>query len=102
MAATAITGWRTIPIGILDYVPVFTLTPRFILSVRALCARDLRGRCEPCHHDVDTEFGIGSSVSWSVARGTTIIFAGGSEDELEQDEDISMSERKTRCAGSGF
>ena len=73
----------------LDYVPVFTLTPRFILSVRALYARDLQGRLEPCR--MDTEFGF-MSVSASSARRTTLVFADvdQSEEGLEQDEEIPM------------
>ena len=51
--------------------------------------------CELCH-----KFCLGSSVSRSGTRGTTITFAGESKGGLEQDEDIlPMSERNTR---SGF
>ena len=85
------TGWRALPIGILEYVPVFTLTPRFILSMRALY-HDAR--------DIDTEFGF-TSVPGRSLRETAIVFAdaGQNEEELE-DEEIPMGETEMRNAGS--
>ncbi|KAF8442258.1 hypothetical protein L210DRAFT_3202434 [Boletus edulis BED1] len=38
-------GWQMILSIILEYVPIFTLTPRFILSIRELYARDVESRC---------------------------------------------------------
>ncbi|KAF8558598.1 hypothetical protein OG21DRAFT_1493819 [Imleria badia] len=101
VAKIVITGWRIIPMGILNFVPVLTLTPRFVLSMRALYARDLRGRCEPCH--MDTGFGF-TSASESGTRGSTILFVdvGLSEEGLEQDEDIPMEEWGKRRAVNGF
>ncbi|KAF8558825.1 hypothetical protein OG21DRAFT_1519573 [Imleria badia] len=48
-----------------EYVPVFTLTPRFILSIRELYARDVQGRCGA---GIDTGFGL--SLSGRSAAGT--------------------------------
>jgi hypothetical protein len=77
----------------LEYVPVFTLTPRFILSMRAL------------YHDVadiDTEFGF-TSVSGRNDYGTAIVFAdvGQNEEGMEQDDEMPMGEMGLRSAGSG-
>ncbi|KAF8136545.1 hypothetical protein EV363DRAFT_1428926 [Boletus edulis] len=62
---------------ILEYVPIFALTPRFILSIRRMYARDVEGRCG---EEIDTGFGLSSS-----GHGATIVFAdiernGGLED----------------------
>ncbi|KAN0094506.1 hypothetical protein V8E55_002793 [Tylopilus felleus] len=92
------TGWQVIPIAIVEYVPVFTLTPRFILSVRALYARDLQGGSVP--HDIDTEFGF-TLVSGGGIRESVIVFAEPDEEGLEQDEEISMEEMGIRSTGSG-
>ena len=79
---------------IFEYVPVITLTPRFILSLRALYARGLRGECEP--RDIDSEFGF-TSVSGRGVRETTMVFADARQDErLDQDEEMPMEERGIR------
>lgn len=71
---------------------MFTLTPRFILSMRAL------------YHDVDdidTEFGF-TSVPGRNGYGTSIVFADVVQNEgLEQDDEIRMGEMRIRSAGSG-
>lgn len=75
--------------AIVEYLPVCTLTPRFILSVRELYARDLEGRS----FGMDTGFGL-SSLSGAGASRTTLVFVGSGQDEeaIEQDEDIPMEE----------
>ena len=83
-------GWWAIPLGIVNYVPVFTLTPRFILNVRALYERDVQR-----HYELSN---MGSEFGWtSVSRrgvrkpSSSIVFAGLSEVEgSEQYESISM------------
>lgn len=66
---------------------MFTLTPRFILSVRALYARDLRSR-SGC--GIDTGFGL-SSICHSEVGGTAMVFAdAGRDDEVQRDEEMSM------------
>jgi hypothetical protein len=71
---------------------VFTLTPRFILSMRAL------------YHDVadiDTEFGF-TSVSGRNGYETAIVFADvGQNEGLEQDDEMPVGEMGSRSAGSG-
>ena len=60
---------------ILEYVPMFTLSPRFILSIRELYARDVQGRRG---EGIDTGFGL-SSVRG--AGNSAIVFA-----DVEQNE----------------
>lgn len=60
-----ISGWWTL-LGVVQYVPGFTLVPRFILSLRKLYARDLGG---------DTAFGLTSASS----RGTIMFRDEGVE-----------------------
>ena len=81
---------------------MFTLTPRFILSIRALYARDLRGRTES--RDMDNEFGL-TSVSGHGVGGTAMVFADVGQNEeglegLEQDGEIPMVEMGVRSAWS--
>lgn len=85
------TGWRALVIGIVEYVPVFTLTPRFILSMRQLYARDSRGRGGS--YDIDTEFGL-TSVDGRGVGGTAIVFADvvQNKEGLGRDGEIPMVE----------
>ncbi|KAF8547043.1 hypothetical protein OG21DRAFT_1573935 [Imleria badia] len=62
-----IVGWQLS--GILQYVPMYVLTPRFILSIRELYARDVQGRRG---EGIDTGFGLLSSGR---GAGTAIVFA---------------------------
>ena len=83
-----ITGWRILFTGTLEYVPVFTLTPRFIMSVRALYARDLRDPCR--QYDMDTEFNSGDR-----ADGSAALFASGAQGKVDwsqQSDEIQMRE----------
>lgn len=68
-------------------VPVFTLAPRFILSIRALYARDLRYRQD---YGIDTGFGF-SSLSNPSAGGTAMVFADdGRSEKSERDEEMAI------------
>lgn len=77
---------------------MFTLTPRFILSVRALYARDLQGQSGP--RDMDSGFGFTSVSGGNVCR-SAVVFAGQSEEGSGQEEEISMAERGTGSTGNG-
>ncbi|KAG9311477.1 hypothetical protein JVU11DRAFT_8592 [Chiua virens] len=57
------TGWQMILWNFVAYVPVFTLTPRFIMSVRKLHAHNVRSRFGSW---IDTGFGLTSSRSQMV------------------------------------
>jgi len=72
------TGWQGILLFLLQYVPLFTLIPRFILSIREMYARDVHGRRGS---GIDTGFGLSSSGR--DAGGTAVVFA-----DVEQDEDL--------------
>ena len=100
-------------IGIVTYVPAFVLTPRLVLRLRELYARDLRGGSRS---DIDTAFGLTSSGRDAVT--SQIIFArgghsvgeeqgeerGGGQGEgqgVDQDEEVRTVDRATDAeAGS--
>ncbi|KAF8128540.1 hypothetical protein EV363DRAFT_1221139 [Boletus edulis] len=91
-AKVPLPGWGALPVGILENVPVFALTPRFILSLRALYAREGQGR------DIDSEFGF-TSVDVRSVGGIAFARADAGqseEDVLEHDEDIQLVERETQ------
>ncbi|KAF8418117.1 hypothetical protein L210DRAFT_3579911 [Boletus edulis BED1] len=92
VANVPLTGWKVLPVGILQNVPVLTLSSRFILSLRALYARDVQGR------GIDSEFGF-TSVDVRSVGGIAFARADAGqseEDVLEHDEDIQLVERETQ------
>jgi len=78
--------WQADLTFILQLVPIFTLTSRFIISIRELYAHDVRGtRGE----GIDTGFGLPSHGG--SAGGTVVMFAGFGRDEgAEGTEEIPM------------
>ena len=78
-------GWQLIVFSVVQYVPVFTLTPRFIMSIRELHARDVQGRRGG---GIDTGFGLSSSNPG--ASGMEIMFSDVGRIELEDVEEIQM------------
>ena len=76
---------QLIAIAVLQYVPIFTLTPRFIMSIRELHARDVQGRRGG---GIDTGFGLSSSNPG--AGGMEITFSDVGRIELEDVEEIQM------------
>ena len=88
-------GWWLL-LGIAENTPPFTLVSRFILSLRKLYARNLRGRRGS---NIDTAFGFTSGYG---AAASGIMFAdSGQSDGLEHGEEIQMEEREIHGAGSG-
>ena len=77
-----IDGWQFDLMLMLQYVPMFTLTPRFILSIRELYALDVQGRRGG---GVDTGFGL--SLSGREADETRRVFAN-----VEQNEGLSVED----------
>ena len=68
----AVGGWQFLLLLLVQYVPMFTLTPRFILSIRKMYARDVsckRG------YGIDTGFGLESSAGGNTAIMTEPVFA---------------------------
>ena len=71
-------GWQGILLFLLGYVPMFTLVPRFIVSIRKMYARGVQSGGGG---GIDTGFGLSSSSR--DAGGTAIVFA-----DVEQNEDF--------------
>ena len=90
-------GWEGVLFGMMDLIPPYTLTPRFILSMRRLYARNLRGSRGS---EIDTAFGLTSASGHGVVA-SAIIFADAVQNEgLEQSEEIQMEDREIHGAGN--
>ncbi|KAF8135150.1 hypothetical protein EV363DRAFT_1582330 [Boletus edulis] len=85
-------GWRLTLLCVVQFVPLFTLLPRFIMSIRELYARDVQGRRG---EGIDTGFGLTSSDQ--EAGETALVFVGVEEAEgLEDVEETDMDSMTTR------
>lgn len=74
----------------LEYIPPITLVPRFILGLRALYVRDLRGIRGD---DIDIAFGMTSASGHGVVA-SAIVFADAEQNEgLERSDEIQMVKR---------
>ncbi|KAG9311422.1 hypothetical protein JVU11DRAFT_8535 [Chiua virens] len=73
-----VTGQQEVLTNIFEFVPVFTLTPRFIMSIRELYADDVQGRRRGL---TDTGFGLSTLSDYDVV-GTGITFAKGVQNEV--------------------
>ena len=76
-------------LNILEVVPLFTLTPRFIISIRELYARDVQCRRG---EGIDTRFGLTSG------RGTVeaaMVFASAGQNEGPEDTEEVPREATT-------
>ena len=71
-------GWPLILSSIINCVPIYTLTPRFILNIRQSYACDVQGRCG---EGIDTGFGLSTSGRGSV--GAETVFADVPNEGLE-------------------
>ncbi|KAF8442220.1 hypothetical protein L210DRAFT_3759725 [Boletus edulis BED1] len=87
-------GWQLIVTVIIQYVPVFTLTPRFIMSLRELHMRDVEGRRG---NGIDSGFGL-SSGSRTAVTVRSEVFAGFRDDATL--EDVEMVPRKVETTKS--
>ena len=75
---------QLIAIAILQYVPIFTQVPRFIMGIRELHARDVQGRRGG---GIDTGFGLSSSIRGAGGMAIVFVDAGqisGLEDGVEE------------------
>ncbi|KAF8135160.1 hypothetical protein EV363DRAFT_1159953, partial [Boletus edulis] len=86
-------GWQLIVTVIIQYVPVFTLTPRFIMSLRELHVRDVEGRRGS---GIDSRFGL-SLTSRTAVTVRSEVFAGFRDDALE---DVEMAPRMVETTKS--
>ena len=73
-------GWQQDLLMVLEYVPMYTLTTRFIMGIREFHARDIQGRCG---EGIDSGFGLSSSGQ--SAGGTAIMFADVERNERPED-----------------
>ena len=65
-------GWPVILLGTMESVPPVTLVPRFVLGLRKLDARNVRGS------EIDTAFGLTlASGRGAVASGSCSRVSGG-------------------------
>ena len=79
-------GWQLIPLVILVDIPLFSLAPRLILSMREAYARnDGRGS------GIDSEFGL--TLPGRGAGETAIVFAD--VEEIERSEGVEEVRRKS-------
>ncbi|KAF8558538.1 hypothetical protein OG21DRAFT_1481244 [Imleria badia] len=92
-------GWVTLVLAVVANVPVYTLTPRFVMNMRELYVLDMQGHCD---RDIDTGFGLSSGVGRGVGGTATIgsiAFAeGGGIGGLDDGEEIATTGER---AGSG-
>ncbi|KAF8548554.1 hypothetical protein OG21DRAFT_749816 [Imleria badia] len=85
-------GWQADLSIFLEYVPMYALSPRSILNIRKLYARDVQGRRGD---GIDSGFGLSSSGRG--AGGTEIVFADVEQShELEDLEEIPMEVMTTQ------
>ena len=83
--------WQASLLFILGYVSLYTLSPRFVLSIRELYAHDARRG-----NEVDTGFGLSSRCDAGVS---TIAFADvepGHDEELDSIEEIARGDGPTQ------
>lgn len=80
-------GWAVVLLS-LESVPIFALTPRFILGIREIYARDVQGRRG---EGIDTGFGL------SLASGGSVGMPMGFVD-AEQNEDLERVSRNMGCS----
>lgn len=73
---------------LVEYGPIYTLAPRFILSMREMYARDVRGRREG---GIDTGFGL------SVSAATMMFADAGQNGSVEEVEEIPMEAGTTQA-----
>ena len=90
-------GGPLLLLGVMEAIPPYTLVPRFILSLRKLYVRDLRGRRGS---EIDTAFGLTSAFGHGAAASTIMFADGGQNEGEEQGEEIQMEEMEIRSTGS--
>ena len=94
-------GWVTWMLGVAADVPVYILTPRFVINIRELYVLDMQGRCD-C--DIDTGFGLSSGAGHSVGVGGTATIrtiASQEEDRIERVDDEVIPTAGERSTSGG-
>jgi len=75
-----------IPLGVVGTVPISTLTPRFILSMREMYARSVYGGRG---HGIDTGFGLTALSGHGVSRSSIVFVDGREREGMERDDEDS-------------
>ncbi|KAG9312082.1 hypothetical protein JVU11DRAFT_7365 [Chiua virens] len=76
-------------LGLMEYVPVFTLMPRFIISIREMYEHDVQGRQGG---GIDSGFGVSTQFDRGAAR-SRVVFASRDENEsTESTEAVENTE----------
>lgn len=85
------TGWQFLSMLLVGLIPFSTLTPRFILDVRELYARDVRGRG---YSEIDSGFGL-SALSDNVTSRSAVVSVDAEPNGggLAHGEEIPMEEQ---------
>ena len=81
-------GWIVTLLDMIEYIPTITLVPRFIIGLRKLYARDLRGHRGS---EIDTAFGS-TSTSGRGALSAVLFADAGHSLRLDQDDEVQMEE----------
>ena len=92
-------GWAYDVLQVVANLPLYTLTPRFVMNIRELYALDIEGRHSG---DIDAGFGLSSRASRSVGSMTvgTIAFAEvGGIGWLNDNEEIVVTEERAESSG---
>ncbi|KAN0094441.1 hypothetical protein V8E55_002728 [Tylopilus felleus] len=87
-------GWVTQVLMAATNVPLYTLTPRFVMNVRELYALDSEGLRD---RDIDTGFGLSSGtrrVGGSTTFGTMVFAEAGGIGGLDESEEIAIVEER--------
>jgi len=83
-------GWQIIFIGFVETVPIATMAPRFVLSMRELYARNVRGGRG---HGIDTGFGFSALTGHGTSRSAIVFADSGRRNEDLDGEEMPMEER---------
>ena len=89
-------GWLSQVLVIIANVPLYTLTPRFVVNVRQLYVLDTQGRV---NRDIDTGFGLSSGVSVPTTIETIAFEEGGRSRRSDDGEEIVTVDRAVESSG---
>lgn len=84
----SLVGWQIIFVGFIETVPIATMTPRFVLNVRELYARNVRGKRG---NGIDSGFGLSTLTGHGSSRSMMVFADSGRNEGLECGEEITMA-----------
>jgi len=86
----AVDPQRSVPLFVVQCVPISTLTPRFILTIREMYACSVYGRRG---HGIDTGFGLSALSSHGASRSSIVFADGGEREGFGSDSEEMQMER---------